>query len=100
MRLRHRRRLRTGAVTTPYEGSTLELLALYVVEAQRRRGIGTALVEHVLAAAEAAQRAGVVLHVHPGNAPAVALYTRLGFTFTTDDLGPMMQHPFPQSARS
>ncbi len=55
------------------------LLNVAVDPGVRRRGIGRALVDHVLARARAEGRRLVTLEVRPGNAPARALYEALGF---------------------
>jgi ribosomal protein S18 acetylase RimI-like enzyme len=57
----------------------LEFRMLAVSPAARGRGVGTALVEHVLAEAQARRRAGVVLTTHPAMAEARRIYNRLGF---------------------
>jgi RimJ/RimL family protein N-acetyltransferase len=54
-------------------------LGLMVASAYRRRGVGSALMQ---AAESWARRAGVSkleLHVFPHNAPAIALYEKLGY---------------------
>jgi GNAT superfamily N-acetyltransferase len=53
------------------------LFCLAVDPARRRRGLGTALVRAVLAASGASV---AYLQVEEANAPALALYTRLGFS--------------------
>ena len=57
-----------------------ELLTIAVLPAARGQGIGAILLAEGLA--EAAQRGAVrmFLEVAPGNAPAYALYERLGFS--------------------
>jgi ribosomal protein S18 acetylase RimI-like enzyme len=52
------------------------LFCLAVDPARRRAGLGTALVRSLLAASGASV---AYLQVEENNAPAVALYTRLGF---------------------
>ena len=56
----------------------VELLLLAVTPAQRRRGVGAALLRAVLADAAAGSAARVHLEVRAGN-DAVALYARSGF---------------------
>lgn len=57
----------------------LHVLALAVVPAWRRRGVGAALVAHAVAAAEAAGARAAHLELRVSNAPAQALYRCLGF---------------------
>ncbi|WP_409330943.1 GNAT family N-acetyltransferase [Trujillonella humicola] len=71
----------TGAVAWTDEGDRVDVHRLVVAPAAGRRGIGTALVRSVLAAAGA--RATVVA-TGRDNAPARALYERLGFVPTGD----------------
>jgi RimJ/RimL family protein N-acetyltransferase len=62
----------------PYSHHVAEL-GLMVAVGERRRGVGTALMEE---AVTWARRSGVTkleLHVFPHNAPAIALYRKLGF---------------------
>lgn len=61
-------------------GDTADLSTVTVDAARRNRGVGHALLCHCLCALkkEGAQR--VVLEVRCSNAPALALYRRLGFT--------------------
>jgi len=54
-------------------------LGLMVAGAQRRRGIGTALIEEALKWARGSGITKVELHVFPHNEPAIALYRKLGF---------------------
>jgi putative acetyltransferase len=54
-------------------------LGLMVAAAQRRRGIGRALLEEAEAWARAVGVSKLELHVFPHNAPALALYERLGY---------------------
>ncbi len=46
----------------------------------RRAGLGTQLLDHMLAAGRAVGATLATLEVRAGNAPAIALYTRAGFT--------------------
>jgi ribosomal-protein-alanine N-acetyltransferase len=57
----------------------LELLALGVLPAARRRGVGRSLLEHVLAAARASGGRRVLLEVARGNSAARRLYEGAGF---------------------
>ena len=52
--------------------------SVYVAPAHRRRGIYSELYRHVREAARAAGACGVRLYADNGNAPAHAVYTRLG----------------------
>ena len=55
------------------------LSKIWVSDEFRGRGISRALVSSLLALASSWGAARVVLDVHAGNAPAIALYTRAGF---------------------
>jgi GNAT superfamily N-acetyltransferase len=55
------------------------LVGMFVDGAERRRGVGLALVEGVAAWARTRGAAGLVLWVTSGNEPALALYRRCGF---------------------
>ena len=54
-------------------------LGLMVAAGERRRGIGTALMEEAVRWAGAAGVTKLELHVFPHNEPAIALYRKLGF---------------------
>jgi RimJ/RimL family protein N-acetyltransferase len=54
-------------------------LGLMVVAEERRRGIGTALIEEAANWARASGVTKLELHVFPHNEPAIALYRKLGF---------------------
>ncbi len=54
-------------------------LGLMVVSGERRRGIGTALMEEAIKWARASGVTKLELHVFPHNEPAIALYRKLGF---------------------
>lgn len=56
----------------------LHLLNLTVAPAEQRRGIGSALLERVIARARRLQMASLWLEVRPSNALALALYRRRG----------------------
>lgn len=60
-------------------GSVEWELAIFVLQAYQRAGIGTALVEHLLGAAAARGIDRVWLTVEPWNGPAISLYERVGF---------------------
>lgn len=54
-------------------------LGLMVAASHRRRGIGTALLEHAVDWARDAGIRKLELHVFPHNEPAIRLYERVGF---------------------
>jgi RimJ/RimL family protein N-acetyltransferase len=54
-------------------------LGLMVAAGHRRRGIGTALLQAAESWARTARISKLELHVFPHNAPAIALYERLGY---------------------
>jgi RimJ/RimL family protein N-acetyltransferase len=60
-------------------------LAIFVLQAYQGAGIGTALVETVLGAAESEGIERVWLSVERWNTPAVALYEKIGFETTGDE---------------
>lgn len=62
----------------PYSSHVAEV-GLMVAANQRRRGVGTALMQEALNWARAAGITKVELEVFPHNAPAIALYRKLGF---------------------
>ncbi len=70
------------------------LLSMWVAPTARGRGVGRALVGAVVAWARAEGFARLLLDVADQNAPAVALYARLGFVPTgeVDHLPPPRQH--------
>ena len=71
-------------VCMPFPGGArmTELVGLYVAPPFRRRGIGTALLRHVLAEARNNKVAGVRLTVAKDNDVAIATYLRNGFKST------------------
>jgi RimJ/RimL family protein N-acetyltransferase len=54
-------------------------LGLMVAESHRRRGVGTALLDHAVAWARSVDVSKLELHVFPWNEPALALYESFGF---------------------
>lgn len=52
---------------------------LYVKKSHRRQGFGRRLVTAILQIAQQMACEGISLHVQVGNAPAIALYRRVGF---------------------
>ena len=69
------------------DGAPLPELVMAVLEHERGRGIGTALVEQLAARAAAAHPA-LALNVHIRN-PAARLYSRTGFTVAGAGRGPL-----------
>lgn len=57
----------------------IHLLNVAVEPASRRRGVGRALVEHLVEYAHAHAAERVLLEVRASNEPAIRLYDRLGF---------------------
>ena len=55
-------------------------LGLMVAGSERRRGIGTALIEEAVTWARRSGITKLELHVFPHNEPAIALYRKLGFS--------------------
>jgi GNAT superfamily N-acetyltransferase len=60
-------------------GDARELVSMWVAPNARRQGIGTLLIDTVVAWAKAAGASALVLDVVAANAPAIALYERTGF---------------------
>jgi len=71
-------RLTIGRDQRPYSHHVAEV-GLMVAADQRRRGIGSALMEEALSWARASGITKVELEVFPHNEPAIALYRKLGF---------------------
>jgi ribosomal-protein-alanine N-acetyltransferase len=69
-----------GFVLARAAAGEAEILALAVLPAARRRGLGTALMEAAMAAALAHGAAAMFLEVAEPNGAARALYRGLGFT--------------------
>ncbi|MGH2387439.1 MAG: GNAT family N-acetyltransferase, partial [Chloroflexota bacterium] len=68
------------------DGRPLPEMAMAVIESERGRGVGTALIEAI--AVEAGKRfAALSLNVHLRN-PAARLYTRTGFQVAGKGRGP------------
>lgn len=67
-----------GFVLTRHVLDEEELLLIAVVPAARQRGIGTALIEHLFAAARERGTERVFLEMRRGN-PAIHLYRKFGF---------------------
>jgi ribosomal-protein-alanine N-acetyltransferase len=60
-------------------GGEVHLLAIATHPDHRRAGIGAALLAHALAQGRAQDASLATLEVRRGNAPAIALYERVGF---------------------
>jgi RimJ/RimL family protein N-acetyltransferase len=71
-------RLAIARDANPYSHHVAEV-GLMVAAAQRRRRVGTALMEVAMRWARSAGITKVELHVFPHNEPAIALYRKLGF---------------------
>lgn len=69
-------------VYRPGDPGTAELVSMWTAPEARGRGIGTALVEAVIAWARAAGVRDVQLWVTRGNEPAIRLYEGMGFCST------------------
>lgn len=67
-----------GFVLTRHVLDEEELLLIAVIPGVRRRGVGTALIEHLFAAARARGTGRVFLEMRRGN-PAIHLYRKFGF---------------------
>jgi ribosomal-protein-alanine acetyltransferase len=68
-----------AAVLVPRGAGDADVLTIAVAEAARGRGIGRALLEHLLAAATARGASRVFLEVRADNPVATALYVSAGF---------------------
>lgn len=69
-----------GYAGVDHSGDVADIMTIAVAPAGRRRGIGSLLLDHLLHLARAAGEAHVLLEVRADNEPAIALYTRFGFT--------------------
>ncbi|MGC4086433.1 MAG: GNAT family N-acetyltransferase [Polyangiaceae bacterium] len=67
------------AILRPAGRERAELLAIAVVETERGRGVGRALIERVEAAARARGAAGITLHTADANVAAIDLFRKRGF---------------------
>jgi ribosomal protein S18 acetylase RimI-like enzyme len=72
-----------GAIRLEQREGALYIAVLEVTPESQGRGLGTAVLRHVLARA-AAERRPVVLRVHKTNIRARRLYERLGFRVTNE----------------
>ncbi|MGH3658561.1 MAG: GNAT family N-acetyltransferase, partial [Micromonosporaceae bacterium] len=78
-----------GAESGTDSVATVDLVFMWVSACVRRRGVGMALVEEVLAWARTQGAERVQLRVTDGNVPAERLYARCGFVRT----GEQVSHP-------
>jgi ribosomal-protein-alanine N-acetyltransferase len=74
-----------GELWLDEEEDEVELARLIIDPAQRRRGLGRALVAQLVAAATATGLPYCLLRVAPDNAPAIALYRAAGFAEVEPD---------------
>ncbi|WEN15231.1 N-acetyltransferase [Rhodanobacter sp. AS-Z3] len=79
------RGLRTESVIPPPAGDMYYLGHLGVSPAMRGKGVGTALVDHLLATRPARARGPVILDVATSNPAAQRLYQRLGFVVIAEN---------------
>ncbi|MCO6389137.1 GNAT family N-acetyltransferase [Aliihoeflea sp. 40Bstr573] len=68
-----------GFVLVRQAADEAEILTVAVARSARRLGLGRSLMDAVLRALHAARTASLFLEVDETNAPAIALYRRLGF---------------------
>jgi len=68
-----------GFVLARHAAGEAEILTIAVSRALRRRGIGRMLMDAVLRTLHAERAEALFLEVDENNAPAIALYRRLGF---------------------
>ena len=79
-----------GGGIYPTEGlptDTVELVKLYLLPPARGRGVGKALINQCLQAAQAAGYARIYLETTEELTQAIPLYERLGFTYLPQALG-------------
>jgi ribosomal-protein-alanine N-acetyltransferase len=69
-----------GFLCTWLVAGELQIQNLAIQPALRRKGIAVRLLEHVIARSRGAGLTSIWLEVRTGNAPAIALYKRLGFS--------------------
>lgn len=62
-----------------YDGDDAQIMTIGVAPASQRRGIATALMDRLVAAARAQGARRILLEVRVDNEPALALYRRFGF---------------------
>ena len=66
----------------PWAEGAVNLIAMYVSPAARRRGVAASLMEGASALTRALGRHEMLLEVASNNKPAIRFYQRCGFTFT------------------
>jgi GNAT superfamily N-acetyltransferase len=87
-----------GAFEAIEHDATVELVAMWSAPEHRRRGVGRALVEAVVAWAEERGAARVVLWVMRGNDGARAFYESVGFR-ATDEIAALPDDPCREEQR-
>ena len=95
-----------GYIVTQWVLDEIHILNLAVAQAMQRRGIGSKLLEQVIAEGRKYAMRDLFLEVRTGNAPAVALYERFGFKplsvrkkYYTDGADALVMHcPMPTNA--
>jgi GNAT superfamily N-acetyltransferase len=87
-----------GAFESADHEDTVELVAMWSAPEHRRRGVGRALVEAVVAWAQEVGAARVVLWVMRGNDGAQAFYESIGFG-PTDEIAALPDDPCREEQR-
>ena len=76
-------------------------LVIFVHQSVRNSGIGTELLKHLVAHADAQEHEGLTLHVSRGNGHAITVYENIGFDVTERDASDIkmelpMSHPIAE----